>query len=487
MAKQGDDGMYVDYSGNKHVNETEADRVNSNAAAGNYGSSDNMTFTNSNNAALEAARAAEYQKQREKDRKDWEEISKKGDAVIAAQVKKLHDIEYGFGDQITKLRDEGLACNGRKDWDGAISAFTKAIGIITGQQFEQYKQDMLNQYKHNHDYMNSGERFEGSDYDKRMQERIQWWPEQAKIYKKWLAGFYFERSKVKDDEDKYDEAVNDAQASVIVYPSKDAERNFFSLKLADRYRRRAFLYFKNKDYDRAITDYSVALYLFKNFGQKGNEDNEYEIESASKKLAECYTAKGKTYNGQEDPTAQKVLAEISKTGVLPTAPQQTASSSSTPSADDLYEQGTEAYNAEDYAKAVELFRKSADMGNDNAQNDLGNCYLYGNGVPQDYKKAAEWHRKSADQGHEFAQYNLANSYYNGEGIPQDYKKASEWYRKSADQGNADAQRCLGVSYDNGNGVPQDYKKAAEWYRKAADQGDEQAQQYLEGLKEAGLI
>ena len=208
---------------------------------------------------------------------------------------------------------------------------------------------------------------------------------------------------------------------------------------------------------------------------------------------------------QDHPGAKNMLAKLS------------------PSAEEIYDQGIEAYEAEDYAKAVELFRKSADMGNDNAQNDLGNCYLYGNGVPQDDKKAAEWYRKAADQGHKFAQNNLAMRYYggegvpedkkkaaewflksaeqgnveaqnnlancygNGEGVPQDWKKAAEWFHKAAEQGDANAQNQLGLCYYNGNGVPQDNQKAAEWWRKAVDQGDEQAQDNLDYLKEQGLI
>ena len=66
-------------------------------------------------------------------------------------------------------------------------------------------------------------------------------------------------------------------------------------------------------------------------------------------------------------------------------------------------------------------------------------YSNGQGVEQDYKKAVEWYRKAAEQGHADAQNNLGFMYYTGQGVEQDYKKAVEWYRKAAEQGHADAQ------------------------------------------------
>ncbi len=84
-------------------------------------------------------------------------------------------------------------------------------------------------------------------------------------------------------------------------------------------------------------------------------------------------------------------------------------------------------------------------------------------MPQDYAKAVEWYRKAAEQGYADAQYNLGHMYDKGEGVTQDYAKAMGWYRKAA----ADAQHNLGVMYGNGQGVPQDYAQAHMWYNLAA--------------------
>lgn len=54
----------------------------------------------------------------------------------------------------------------------------------------------------------------------------------------------------------------------------------------------------------------------------------------------------------------------------------------------------------------------------------------------------EWFKKAADQGNVDAQNNLGVMYYTGEGVPKDMAKAREWLRKAAAQGNADAKANL---------------------------------------------
>ena len=54
-------------------------------------------------------------------------------------------------------------------------------------------------------------------------------------------------------------------------------------------------------------------------------------------------------------------------------------------------------------------------------------YEEGQGVTQNYKKAVEWYRLSAEQGHTLAQHSLGNIYREGKGIKQDYVQAHKWY------------------------------------------------------------
>ncbi len=53
----------------------------------------------------------------------------------------------------------------------------------------------------------------------------------------------------------------------------------------------------------------------------------------------------------------------------------------------------------------------------------------GEGVNQDYSKALEWSRKSAEQGNADAQFNLGYCYMKGIGVEQNLNKAVEWHKK----------------------------------------------------------
>ncbi len=77
-----------------------------------------------------------------------------------------------------------------------------------------------------------------------------------------------------------------------------------------------------------------------------------------------------------------------------------------------------------------------------AQNDIGDLYANGRGVPQDYAQAMAWYRKAADQGNAVAQYNVGSLYERGQGVPQDIAQALAWYRKAADQDETDAVNAV---------------------------------------------
>ena len=135
-----------------------------------------------------------------------------------------------------------------------------------------------------------------------------------------------------------------------------------------------------------------------------------------------------------------------------------------------FEDGLAAYERGDYATALQLWRPLADRGYARAQNNLGEMYRNGQGVPQDYAEAMRWYRKAADQGNVRGQVNVGAMYRNGQGVPQDYAEAMRWYRKAADQGDAASEYSLGLMYNKGYGVRRDYAEAVAWYRKAAGPG-----------------
>ena len=51
----------------------------------------------------------------------------------------------------------------------------------------------------------------------------------------------------------------------------------------------------------------------------------------------------------------------------------------------------------------------------------------------DYERAAVWYRKAADRGNADAQDNLGWLYENGEGVAKDLKQARDWFQKAAAQ------------------------------------------------------
>ena len=155
---------------------------------------------------------------------------------------------------------------------------------------------------------------------------------------------------------------------------------------------------------------------------------------------------------------------------------------------------------------ISLFEKAQD-GDAQAQYELANCYLKGNGVKKDPAKAFTWYKQAAAQGHERAKMALdmlsdmglstpnptpaatptpapqhdqseANQLFQ-QGVrclnEKNYTEAAKLFKAAADQGHAQAQFYLGCCYDNGQGVPQNQAEAAKWYKLAADQGYADAQ------------
>ncbi|HTV40433.1 MAG TPA: trypsin-like peptidase domain-containing protein [Candidatus Sulfotelmatobacter sp.] len=138
------------------------------------------------------------------------------------------------------------------------------------------------------------------------------------------------------------------------------------------------------------------------------------------------------------------------------------------------------------AQAVKWFQKSTDQNLAKAQEMLGTCYYFGNGVAQDYAVAAMWWRKASDQGLAEAQCLLGTSYERGLGVARDGVEAAKLYLTAADQGYSVAQYNLGHCYLRGDGVPEDYVQAYKWIDIAAGQGLNEAKQDLPTLNASML-
>jgi TPR repeat protein len=91
--------------------------------------------------------------------------------------------------------------------------------------------------------------------------------------------------------------------------------------------------------------------------------------------------------------------------------------------------------------------------------DLGLIYDQGRQVPQDFTKALEWYRRAAELGHPSGAFNGAVMYDSGKGVPADHAEAARGYELAAQRGSPRAQYNLALLYEHGDGVPRDIPRA----------------------------
>jgi len=134
-----------------------------------------------------------------------------------------------------------------------------------------------------------------------------------------------------------------------------------------------------------------------------------------------------------------------------------------------FDEGVNAFLAENYKLAMTRLKPYAENGNARAQAYVGTMYNAGYAVERDYVEAIRWFQMAAEQGDAYSQSHVGYAYEYGLGVPRDEHAAEKWYIKAADQGDAFGQARLGALYRDGRGVAQDYQQAFNWFSKAADQ------------------
>jgi len=105
---------------------------------------------------------------------------------------------------------------------------------------------------------------------------------------------------------------------------------------------------------------------------------------------------------------------------------------------------------------------------------LGKIYLTAWGVPRDLKTSLHYYEKAAEFGYIPADEIIGEFYQYGSAGEKNAAKAVTWFTKAAHVGYAPAQYQLGVAYYNGDGVAQDKKTAAAWLIEAAKRGNADA-------------
>lgn len=140
-----------------------------------------------------------------------------------------------------------------------------------------------------------------------------------------------------------------------------------------------------------------------------------------------------------------------------------------------FESGMAAFEARDYAGAFRELRPIAEQGDSRAQTILGVMYRTGLlGFP-DYELGARWFRSASDLGDPEADYNLGLMYFQGETIPPGANSSQEsllaaavqHFSRAAAQGHAGSQLYMGHLTAEGIGTDRDPVEAYKWYQLAA--------------------
>lgn len=137
----------------------------------------------------------------------------------------------------------------------------------------------------------------------------------------------------------------------------------------------------------------------------------------------------------------------------------------------------------DYSKIIDLYKKASKENDAMAINNLGCCYMNGEGTEVNYNKAVKCFEISASLNDELAKINLANCMSLGLGINKDLTKAYELYNEVAELGNPIALRMTADCHFNGIGTSQNINKAIECYKLAANAGDLKSKEILSQLNE----
>ena len=143
----------------------------------------------------------------------------------------------------------------------------------------------------------------------------------------------------------------------------------------------------------------------------------------------------------------------------------------------LMDTALKAYQAKDYATALQLFKQADQKGHMKAARYLGLMYENGYGVPKDIREAVRWYQRAADLGDVTGTYYLGLCYEEGKGVKQDFAKAKALYETAAvrsDHVGAPGKLGLGSLYEKGEGVPKDLHRARYWYELAKVAGDPEA-------------
>ena len=122
----------------------------------------------------------------------------------------------------------------------------------------------------------------------------------------------------------------------------------------------------------------------------------------------------------------------------------------------------------DVTKAIEYFRRSAEMNNKNGLFEYGKALLIGEHIPQNTDSAVKLLEKAVKLKNRNAKRFLALEYISGEHLEQDIEKGIALLTECADSGDVIACYRLGKIYLQGEIMPQNLDKAEKYLLLAED-------------------
>lgn len=153
-----------------------------------------------------------------------------------------------------------------------------------------------------------------------------------------------------------------------------------------------------------------------------------------------------------------------------------------------YEYGELGVEA-DAGRAFQLYRQSAEQDNAMGYHLVGHCYQHGISVEESHELSDQNYRRAfamlqqlvAETNDRIALNFLGSAYFWGDGTERNREEGFNCYMRAAELGNPETQYKVGTCYLEGTGVTPDSVAALQWLNKAADQGYTAAIQKLENL------
>ncbi len=126
-----------------------------------------------------------------------------------------------------------------------------------------------------------------------------------------------------------------------------------------------------------------------------------------------------------------------------------------------------------YKQALSGFLKieSDDMANDDLFYKLGQMFKFGLGTDSDVTKAIEYFKRSAEMNNKNGFFEYGKALLTGEHIPQDTDSAVKLLEKAVKLKNSNAKRFLALEYISGEHLEQDIEKGIALLTECADSGD----------------